>query len=206
MKQRAQIALMIFLALALFACAPVTPATLEAATQPAATSALTYHPLTVRSGMAKIDSILDAVASDDVQRLRSLIEFTEAECTQREGFGGPPKCREGDAEGTPVEALPFLGAEGGHLRKDELEGWPGIDASGLYGIYENSSDVYEDEFFPAGEHTILLAGSRDGQPIALRIGDSGIVRIDYLFDFGRNSLEDILQREAANMILAPPTR
>jgi hypothetical protein len=50
----------------------------------------------------EIDPVLEALASGDKQALLSLIEFTEAKCTHREGLGGPPKCEEGETEGTSM--------------------------------------------------------------------------------------------------------
>src|SRR5574339_409121 len=96
-------AFMIFLAMGLLACAPVTPAATKVATAPPAASASQYHPLTTRSGVAELDPVLDAAASGKVEMLRSRIQFTQAECTWREGLGGPPRCREGEEEGTVVE-------------------------------------------------------------------------------------------------------
>ena len=199
--------MMILLALAIAACAPVTPATPEAALSPEATQPPQGpYPLSTRTGNEEIDAVLEAVASEEVEALHALLQFGRLECTLQDGLGGPPKCEEGEAEGTVVEALPFLGGEGSFLRKKNLENWKGIEVSGIYAIYEVSPEVYSDDYYPAGEQTILLASSRDDQPIALRLRDGKIVRIDYLFDFGMESLDAILQREAANIILAVSTK
>ena len=164
------------------------------------------YPLGTRTDIPELDAILTAVASGDTDELRPLIEFSSLECTRQDGLGGPPKCKEGEPAGTPVEALPFLGSEGSFLRRDEFESWLGIDPSGLYAIYQNSPNVYEDEFYPAGEQTMLLAGGRAEEAVALRIRGGRIVRIDSLFSFGMESLDAILEREAAQMILAPASR
>lgn len=184
------------------ACAPVTPARPEAASSPEATQPPEGpYPLTTRTGEEEIDAVLEGVASGKVKDLHALLQFNRVECTRQDGLGGPPKCEEGEAEGTVVEVLPFLGGEGSFLRKKDLENWKGIDVSGIYAIYEVSPEVYSDDYYPAGEQTILLASSRDDQPVALRLRDGKIVRIDYLFDFGMESLDAIVQREASNIIL-----
>jgi hypothetical protein len=199
------------------ACAPVTPAvpTVTAATsastptvpvvtaaQPAAPSEA-YHPLDTQTGIAQVDRILDAVASGDPQVLRSLVEFTELACTHGEGFGGPPKCREGEEEGTPVRTLAFLGSEGGHIREEEIEQWIGVTADGIYAVYEVSAEVYADEYFPAGRYAIVLLNPEDLYGTILRVGESGIVRVDTLFDISPESLKATLEREAETVILAP---
>lgn len=201
------ILLLILLGFAVGACAPVTPATPEAAPSPEATQTVERpYPLTTRTGNAEIDAVLEAVESGQVEDLHALLQFSTLECTRQDGLGGPPKCLEGEDEGTVVEALPFLGGEGSFLRKEQLENWKGVDVTGIYAIYDVSPEVYSDEYYPAGEQTILLASSRDDQPIALRLIDGKIVRIDYLFDFGMESLEAILQREASDVILAAPAK
>jgi hypothetical protein len=195
--------ILLVLVIAAGACAPVTPATPEPSPSPEAVQpSKGPYSLSTRTGDAKIDAVLEAVASGSVEDLHPFLAFSRLECTRQDGLGGPPKCQEGEDEGTIVEALPFLGSEGSFLRKEDLGNWKGIDVSGIYAIYDVSTEVYSDEYYPAGEQAILLNGSRDDQPIALRLRNGKIVRIDYLFDFGMESLDAILQREASNIILA----
>jgi hypothetical protein len=185
------------------ACAPVTPAVpLPAPTQTTVTSS-EYYPLETRTGIAPVDRVLAAIASGDPQALRSVVEFTETGCTHKEGFGGPPKCREGEAEGTPVRALAFLGSEGGHLREEEIEQWIGVRADGVHAVYAVSGEVYSDEYFPAGHHAIVLVDGESPDGTILRIGETGIVRVDTIFDISPESLSNLLEREAGTIILGP---
>jgi hypothetical protein len=121
-------------------------------------------------------------------------------------LGGPPKCLPGEGEGTPVEVLPFLGPEGSFLRKDEIKNWQGFEASGIFAIYEVSTSAVSDENYPAGQYAILFVGKENQPAISLRVKDGKIVRVDYVFDDSRESLDATLQREAAKLILAPVTR
>lgn len=88
------------------------------------------------TGMAELDKIIDIVQRGDVNELRSVIKLTETNCTFTEGLGGPPKCLDGEQEGSIVEVLPIIGPEGYFLRKDELENWDGLDISSLFAVYE----------------------------------------------------------------------
>lgn len=205
MKQPVRITLFILLALGLFACAPVTPAAQEEpAASPEAVPGENYYPLSTRTGIAHIDQILAAVASGDSQNLHPRLEFFEAECTNADGLGGPPKCREGEAEGTPVEVIAFLGSEGGHIRKDEIDIWTGVTASGLYAVYEvNTAAVSSEQYYPVGEYVILLVNGRDLHATALRIGERGIVRVDTIFDASPENLNAMIEREAVTVILPP---
>ncbi len=197
-------AVFIILGMAVAACSPVTPATQEPAATPQSTSPNeAYYSLTVETGVEQVDRVLEAVASGDPQALRAVVEFTEAICTQGDGLGGPPKCREGEAEGSPMEVLPFIGSEGSFIRKDEIECWTGIDVSGVYAIYEVSSDVSPEQYYPAGEYVILFVSDENQPAVALRVGESGIVRVDHIFDSSVQSLNAMLEREASAVLLPP---
>lgn len=201
MKQSVQLAFAISLVLVIAACSPASPAVQEAISSPQAAGA--YHPFTMRTGMEEIDNILDVLAAGDAEQLRSLVQFTNAECTQAEGLGGPPKCRTGEAEGTPVEVLPFLGSEGSFLRKDEIGNWPGVDAEGLYAVYKVSPAVTFEQYYPAGEYVVMLVRKENQDPILLRVDGGRIVRVDYLPGATLEMLNTTLQNEAAAVILEP---
>ena len=205
MKQPARIAFLVLLALALFACTPVSPETpQEPAASPAAVTGENYYPLTTQTGIALIDQILAAVASNTAQDLHPLLEFFEAECTNQDGLGGPPKCREGEAEGTPVEVIAFLAGEGGHIRKDEIDNWTGVNASGLYAVYKvNTAVISSEQDYPIGEYVILLLDENGRDAVALRIGERGIVRMDTIFDASPENLNAMIEREAATVIVPP---
>jgi hypothetical protein len=204
MKQNLPVAFAILLVSAIAACAPLTPAVQEAAPTQRLVPEDAFHPLTVQTGIESIDQVLSAVSSDDAGSLHSLIEFTNAKCTQQEGLGGPPKCREGEAEGTPVEVLSFLGSEGNFLRRDEIKDWTGISASGIYAIYEvNAAAISSEQYYPVGRYVIVLVNGGNAPAAALRIGESGIVRVDTLFDSSPESLRATVDREASTVILAP---
>jgi len=199
----------IFLLVALFlipACLPLSTPTQATAPELQPASAQDYHPLETRVGIEEVDNVINAVASGEPQLLRSLVKFTTAKCTWLDGLGGPPKCREGEVEGTPVEVLPFLSAEGSFIRKEEIENWQGIEVSGLYAVYRVAADVRSEEYFPAGEIAIIFAAPENRPASSLRLSEGRIVRVDHNFDTSPESLEAILQREASELILAPVSR
>ena len=156
-----------------------------------------------RTGVTDIDLVLDVVESGDVEALRRLLRFNLVACTTMDGLGGPPKCREGEIEGTQVYVFPFLGGEGSFLYKEYIDTWQGMDAPHLYAVYRNSKNVYSDEYFPAGEYSILLLSDDDRPGTILRVSDGEIVRIDMAFDTSTDGLSAILDRDAADIIFAP---
>ncbi len=204
MKYRFPLVVAVLFLVGFTACAPVTPAVQvpEPTQEPASGEA--FHPLATQTGITSIDQILDAISRNDVEALRSLVEFTDAQCTQLEGLGGPPKCRAGEEEGTPVEVLSFLGSEGSFLRRDEIGDWSGITASGLYAVYEvNAAVISSEQYYPIGKYVIVLTSEENQPAVALRVGESGIVRVDAIFDPSAANLSAMVEREASTIILAP---
>jgi hypothetical protein len=199
----------IFMVVALFlipTCLPLSTPTQPTTPGPPSTPSQDDHPLETRVGIGEVDRVIEAVASGELQLLHSLVNFTTAKCTLLDGLGGPPKCREGEAEGTPVEVLPVLSSEGSFIRKDEIENWQGIEATGLYAIYRVSADVRSEEYYPAGEIAIIFSGPKNRPASSLRLIEGRIVRVDQIFDTSPVSLEANLQREASELILAPVSR
>jgi hypothetical protein len=161
---------------------------------------VSYQEQTGYTGIAEIDHIIDTVLARDLDAQIQLLQFSTLACTYEDGLGGPPKCREGEEEGTTVEAFPFLGPEGHHMRKEEMADWPGIDASDVYAVYRNSNQVYSDEAYPAGEYAIMFTTDNENFYLTLQVTRGKIVRIDN--NFGAPA--DIhLDQVASEIILAP---
>jgi len=204
MKQPVQLAFAILIMLGIAACAPPTPAAQEPEPTQQIATAEPHYPLTTRTGIETIDQVLIAVAGGDQESLRSLVEFTNAQCTQQDGLGGPPKCRAGETDGTPVEVLSFLGSEGSFLRKDEIGSWTGIAASGIYAVYEvNTAVISSEQYYSIGKYVILFVAEENQPLAAVRIGERGIVRVDTIFDSSPESLRALVEREASTVILTP---
>ncbi len=73
------------------------------------------------TGVDELDRVIQIVQEGDMNALRSLVRYTQAECTFEDGLGGPPKCKEGEVEGETVEVLPFFGPEGHEEEAKEVD-------------------------------------------------------------------------------------
>jgi hypothetical protein len=159
----------------------------------------TGYPSDTRTGIAHLDAIVDAVLANDPDRVRDLIHYTPVGCTTAEGLGGPPKCRSGEAQGTPVEVVPVLGPEGFALRRDDPS--VGISA-GDYRLMAAVSNVKEsmrseDWWLPA--KYALVFGSEDSPSAVILLADeAGIVRIIHV-----ESLDRVWQLVSGDFILPP---
>ena len=164
------------------------------------------YPLDTRTGNPDVDPVLAAVASGNPEELRALIQYTNAPCTRAEGLGGPPKCREGEIDGTMLEVLPMLDSEGGFLRKEEISNWKGIDPIALYAVYRVSPNALNEQYYPQGDFIAFYMAGEDQTAIALHIADGRIVRVDNIYGVFPDSLKSIIERDASEVILAPKSR
>jgi hypothetical protein len=176
---------------------PIEPT--ESATQVAILPQV--HPLDTLTNIPEIDVIINAVASGDPQELRSLFEYTTLACWIPNALGGPPPCRENEAEGTLIEVLPFLGAEGSFLRKDEAANLPGLNATGLYAVYRVPDSAFSDENYPAGDFGIVYLTGENIPEVILQATNGKIVRIDYIF--GYPEANTLLPEGVTDFVLEP---
>ncbi len=153
------------------------------------------------TGIPELDQIVSIVLNGNIDEQQSLIEFSEMGCTNAEGLGGPPKCEASEAEGSPVEVLPFLGPEGHFIRKADIDTWEGLNVTGLFAAYEVSDKAYSDANYPAGDYALVFldAGSPE-TTITLQIKNGRIVRIDYRF----GNPPTIKEEDVAKYLVMPP--
>lgn len=190
---------LILFALFLYSCSPAATAS------PPPDQEVGYL-LDTKTGIEDVDNVLAAVASGNSEALHALIRYTVAPCTKADGLGGPPKCREGEAEGTLLEVLPFIGSEGGHMRKDEISTWQGVGAERVYAVYRVSETALNEKFYPAGEYLVIFTPQEGGEASILRLAKGGIVRVDTVFGEFPSSLETIIERDTSEVILPPEIR
>ncbi len=137
-----------------------------------------------QTGIDELDTIILTVLNGSTSDLIPLLGFTQTSCTLAEGLGGPPKCMEGEKEGTPVEVLPFLGpGEGSFIRKRDIGSWSGLDVSKLYAAYQVSDKAYSEKDYPTGDYALVFIDSINQGGITLQVRNGRIIRIDYSFGY-----------------------
>jgi len=153
-----------------------------------------------RTGIPEIDAVIATVLAGTPPEQLQLLHFSSLACTHAEGMGGPPKCSGDEEEGTIVDVFPFLGSEGNHARRADMEDWAGIPATGVYSVYRVSDQVYSDEDFPAGEYAVVFLVEDKGSAITAHVRNGKIVRIDTNFS---SPAELDLDRFSSEIILPP---
>ena len=161
------------------------------------------HYANIQTGLDEVDQIIDIVLAGDINEFRQRIKFSTLGCTHAMALGGPPKCREGEAEGALVEVLPFLGPEGHFLRRDEITNWPGIDVAGLYAVYRVSDEAYSRKEYPTGEYGIVFRTKDPHTIVTLQVENGSILRFDSIFG---TPPEIDFERDAQEIILPPPNK
>ncbi len=165
-----------------------------------------FYPFETRTGIADVDVVLTALESGDTSELVALFRFATHSCTSIGALGGPPQCRAGEAENTPVEVLPTLFSEGSYLWKDEIESWQGLQVESLYAVFAISEQAYADEYYPSGKYGIVLADAGGNPAVLVRVADGGIVRFDFPADASFETIDAILARDASELVLPPASR
>jgi hypothetical protein len=158
--------------------------------------------LTAGEQIPHLEALQQAASSGSTQDSLALVRFSTFPCTHREGLGGPPKCLPTEEEGTPVEVLPFLGAEGSHMRRSEIGSWSGIGPAQLYAAYKNPDRPYPDEFFPEGEFGVAFLLEDETNVVVFQVAEEGILRIDY---YPLASFEELLENSEVLLGPLPPS-
>ena len=157
-----------------------------------------------RTGIAIVDTVLEAIERNDPDDLVALIELEDIPCVR----GGPteitPVCTEDQETGTLVATFAFsvcLGLQRGVTTKQDMANWIVDQDLSLYGVYElpegDSSDTTYNLLFnlsvPAGdpEAEFGLVLRLSGQQILSSLSHCGnpASKFSEFFDLGEPILE-----------------
>jgi hypothetical protein len=184
---------------------PTQTAVVEPTAMTTAAPTTEVHPADTRTGIADVDNVIDAILSNDIEARRALVHYTVTPCTTAPGLGGPPKCHEGEADGTPVEVFPILESEGHHVRRDSIDRGLGFMVEGLYAVFRVPDDAFEEDYWPAGEYGLVFIRKDmpEGMnfPVTVLVENGQIVRLDFNF---ADSPATALEQNAGEMVLSPP--
>jgi hypothetical protein len=134
-----------------------------------------------KSGVRAVDQAIEAVLERDAAGLAAQVAFTAEPCSTADGFGGRPRCRAGEANGTVVEALFVASCEGFHLRRNEIAASLQMFLEGnpeFYAAYRHSGEI-----FPIGTY-VAVFDSPFNPPFGMGASqifmeDEGIVGINF---------------------------
>jgi hypothetical protein len=153
---------------------------------------------------AEVQAIVDAALSGDPEELRALVGYTKVGCiTTPQGIGQPPLCREGEAEGTPVDVLWVAACEGGHVRADEIDDTLSmLSGLGFYAVYR-WPEAFDQPPVAAEYAAIFSRTSPQGEALAVQllIEDRRLVAVK--FGCGETP-EQLVEFEQLEDVVLPP--
>ncbi len=175
----------------------VLPGTLEVSLQPE------QGALPSANVLAEIEPVIEAFLYGSLNDRKELVSYSTTACTLADGLGGPPKCEEGEVEGTMVQVLPVSSGEGTFARPDSVDQSLDFTVMGLYAVYRVDASESQTDYWPAGEYGIVFTREMNQVPfpVTILVEDGRIVRIDH--HFGQTA-EDIIGQLPVELILMTP--
>lgn len=100
---------------------PITPTPGVTESRLATPEELNVLPADTRLGEPEFDAIVDAVLGGDVDSVMSAVAWEMRECAATPlGLPSPPRCVDGEVDGTSVPAIIWISGEGSWLRPEDL--------------------------------------------------------------------------------------
>jgi hypothetical protein len=160
------------------------------------------YPPDTRTGIDEIDTVIDAILSEDIDVKFALVRLTTTACTTADVLGGRPKCEPGEADETIVDSFPVSDSGGHHVRSDIIRTVFDFSVRGLVAVYVVPEDAYRAEYWPAGEFGIIFTSEDGGHShiITVLIESGQIVRLEF------NPVWppfDLIQHKSDEFILPP---
>lgn len=152
-----------------------------------------------QTGNQLVDAAIEAFLSNDINARRELVQYTTAGCTMVMGLGGPPKCTDEQAEGTPVSYFPLLGpGEGVTVLPENIDQTIDVVVDELVAAVRLGQPAVVDEYYPAGTYGLIfsLPAGQGTSGIHTRLDENGrMVRLDYLIGPVEDALDglDVLE-------------
>lgn len=182
--------------------AEATAGTATSPTAPAADPTSTSIPVSGHPpiGVPQYDAIASAVTLGQFDEVAKAIGYIELECTNAQGLGGPPKCPEGEVEGTVVKVLPLSACEGEYVPESNVPGLLEqlLGSAELYAAFSFADPGTEE--FPKGTDGLLFA--TDDGAVILGVNDFG--RIVSLTRGCALSAEQLYEQEKGEFLYLTP--
>lgn len=157
-----------------------------------------------RTGIAIVDTVLDAVEEGDPQAPKPLIRLVGVPCLRNVPTELEPLCTDDEATGTLVQTFAQASCGGiapGRTDADELSERIVSQDLSLYAVYEAPADLY----IPADYVALFSDTTPDAvRGVGLLIADGQLVGIDQQCGFAPDALADFLGLDSA--LLVPDSR
>lgn len=136
-----------------------------------------HHQLLQRLNATTIEPVLTAVLHNDTAAKLALTQLVTEGCTTETGLGGPPKCADGQSDGTPIDYFPLMGpGHGEPILPERLPEVMEFAVNRLYAIVKIPAAEYRSGSWPSGEYALLF--ETGSLPVTLLVDQGQIVRLN----------------------------
>ena len=162
------------------------------------------YPPDMRTGIGRIDIVIDAILSEEINEKLDLVRFTTTACTMGSDLGGSPKCTGEEKEGTLIDVFPISYGEGLFYRPESMREIFDFSVRGLLAVYRVPENDVEADYWPAGEYGLVFTSEDGGKPhiINVLIYNGQIVRLG--FDYNWPPFDIV--RDMSDEFILPPIR
>ena len=157
----------------------------------------------INTGIEQLDPTLNAALVADVIELAGLTGYQRVGCVEAQSTEGPPPCREGEAVGTEVEALPSTGCAQRWTRPeqvpDEYRRALGLTRE-LVAVYRPQAPSYGEEYVAVFRTTVATAAPDASTGVAVGVFGGRVVSLEEPCDF----VEDLYADARVAEFIVPP--
>ena len=138
------------------------------------------HSQETRTGVAEVDKVIENFLSQDFKRRKGMILTLTTGCTTAEAVVRPPSCTAGQDAGTLVEVFPYREHRATkYVSPEELAKFLEFPLGGLYAVYRVPQGGFAQEWWPAGEYSVVFVTAEDDFGVEVILEGDQVVRIEF---------------------------
>jgi hypothetical protein len=155
--------------------------------------------------------ILHTARDNRLDLVEELSKFSPVPCTTKvQGAGGPPACRAGEADGTPVNVMFGSSCEGYYVRQNELSferfSLVTTDGAPIYGMYRTASSNVATAWPQARYAVVLKQAMPDGRVNALALFTDEQAIVGFMQACGETPEYFVQKQKLTDVLSEPETR
>jgi hypothetical protein len=138
------------------------------------------QPQGVQTGIDAVDTIIKTFLEYRYEARVPLVRTLRTACVEAEMAVGPPLCESGQDPGSMVVVFPYRYGRGSrYVTPEELSSFLEFPLAGLYSVRRVPENAFEQDFWPAGEYSVMLVAADGELGVELLIEGENVVRIEF---------------------------
>jgi len=138
------------------------------------------QPQGIQTGIEEVDTIIRTFLEYKYDARTPLVRTLRTACVETESAVGPPLCESGQQSGSMVVVFPYRYGRGSrYVTPEELSSFLEFPLAGLYSVRRVPENSFEQDFWPAGEYSVMLVALDGELGVELLIEGESVVRIEF---------------------------